>query len=199
MTDKYKESHTAKAIFMRVRNEIPELLLFEHKVRKNTAKQKNGSEFKEKPRWGFSGGKVEEGESFVDAILREVAEETLAEDGTFLQLSPEMFSEELAVHGQVKRSMREGNDTHQDHYYFALLPSDTEIGKIRNDNEEIARGKYFTLDKIPTPDDTLPFTRNQLRGFVELLRHLRGKVENADRWLATVEKWAYPYLIVRQS
>ncbi len=183
-----KDSHTIKGVFIRIRHEIPELLLLEHKVREDTAPQKRGGKFKEWPRWGFPGGKVESDEDLILTLIRETWEEI------HLPLSAEMFNEEHTVHCEVKPSLRAGYDTHQDHYKFALLPPETEIAEVESDNDEIVRGQFFPLDKIPTPDDPLPFTRNQLRGLVEMLRHLIGKVENADKWLATVEKWAYPYL-----
>ncbi|MCX6735525.1 MAG: NUDIX hydrolase [Candidatus Parcubacteria bacterium] len=187
-----KDSHTIKAVLIRIRNKTPELLLLEHKVREDTAPQKRGGKFKEWRRWGLPGGKVELNENLLTTLIRETWEEI------HLRLSAEMFKEEHIVHCPIKPSLRAGYDTHQDHYMFAILPQETEIEEIESDNDEIVRGQFFPLDKIPTPDDALPFTRNQLRGLVEMLRHLIGKVEDADKWSATVEKWAYPYLTTRK-
>ena len=183
-----KNSHTAKAVLFRWNNGEPEILLLEHKVRENTAPQKRGGKFKEWPRWGLPGGKVEEGETLIEAVIRETEEET------GMKLLKGMFNDEHAVHCDPKPSKREGYDEHQDHYYFAFLLPHMTVGEMESDNEEIVRGRFFPLDKIPTPDDKLPFTRNQLRGLVKLLRHLEDKVWNADRWLAIVEKRMYSYL-----
>ncbi len=192
MIGDYKDSHTAKAVLLRVRGNTVELLLLEHKIREDTAPQKRGGKFKEWKRWGLPGGKVEDGETLTDTVVRETLEET------HLDLSKHVFREEHVAHCHPKTSLRAGYDTHQDHYFFALLPPETEIDEIESDNDEIVRAQFFPLDKIPTPDEDLPFTRNQLRGLVELLQHLVGKVEDADIWTATVEKWAYPYLSNRR-
>ena len=187
-----RDSHTVKGVFLRIRKGKPELLLLEHKAREKTAKQKSGKVFKEKPRLGLPGGKVEDLETFKDAMIREYKEEL------DFDLPEDILKERLCFHSAIKPSQRVDSDSHQEHYFFAELPSDLEIGEIE-DNEEIVRGQFFPLDKLPLPNDPLPFTGGQLQGLVNLLRLLRYQIEDADLWLSTVEKRAYDFIDGRRG
>lgn len=185
-----KHVNTVKAPALRFRDGILELLLFLHKARENTAPQKNGSFFKEKLRWGFGGGQSElKDKTLPETAIREIKEETKTAEGTYLELVPEIFKEEFAVHGPILPSQRDdGSETFQNHFYLILLPSDTEIGEIDPDNDEIIRGEWFSLDRLPMPDDAVPFTQTQLFAFEELLTILAKKEKGAMEYLEIVQK-----------
>jgi len=178
-------SHTVKGVYLRIRDGLPELLLLEHKVGRTTDAQKDGSVFREWPRWGMPGGRVEENETFEMALLRETQEEIGLElmEGAF----------EVVYHDKMRQSKKVGYDQYQNHFFFHILPPETEVGEME-ENEEIVRGQFFPLDELPLPDDSLPFTLNQLRGLAGLLGLLAEKNPEAEDWLTIVQKSAYRYL-----
>ncbi len=186
-----KHGKTAKVAIMRRRDGVVKILLLEHKARENTARQKNGRVYKEKPRWGFPGGQVEAGETLIQAIIRE------SEQEAGLNLTKEMFSKGWVINGQILKSQRDdGSETHQDNYFMIEVASTFEIGEISPDNEEIIRGEWFEPRDIPTPDDEVPFTRKQLRGLADLFRleSVQYFVEESREILRTIEKRFYKFL-----
>ncbi|MCK9351877.1 MAG: NUDIX domain-containing protein [Candidatus Paceibacterota bacterium] len=190
-----KHIDTAKAPCFRVRDNEPELLLLLHKPRKGITRQKNGKRFEERIRWGYPGGQGNPLErSLIKIIIREAWEETETVEGEHLVLIPEMFSEDLAVHGPVLPSQRDdGSETYQNHFYPILLPPETEIGEIDPNNEEIIRGEWFRLYRLPAPDDAIPFTQTQFFALEQSLELMAQKWDSAVPWLEMVQKQVDEY------
>lgn len=186
-----KHVNTAKTPIFRLNNGALEVLLFLHKARENTPKQKSGRNRKEIIRWGFLGGHEEPGETLLQTIQREAEQETKAVDGTYLHLEEEMFSEEYAVHGPILESQRDDDsETYQNHFVPAVVPTDTIIPEIDPTNDEIIRGEWYPLDgehKLPMPDDAIPFTQTQAYALEEILELFAKKWKAAFTAFETVK------------
>lgn len=187
---------TIRVVMLNDHDDVTGVFLARHK--EGTVPQKNGRSIIIPEHYGFIGGGQTLGESDFDTILREGSEETEDENGRCLNLIPDFFSKDQSFFSPLAPSKRPGVDLKQDRFYFLQkdkMPPNTNFGKIRSDNPEIIRIDWFPLMDMPTPDDKSPFGRNQLRGFVMLLKNLNDqKVKDADRWLKNVTAWAYPYL-----
>ncbi len=98
------------------------------------------------PGWYFPGGGVEAGESFGEALAREMAEEA----GAFLTGPAELFGLYRNAHADVR-----------DHVALFVCRDWEQRGALALPNREIVASELFPLDALPA--ETNPGTRARLR------------------------------------